>query len=123
MAKAITKTDKRTRRKIRSRAQISGTALRPRLAVRRSLAGMYAQLIDDTASRTIVGRGSKNVDAKIEAGERTAKIAEAYRIGFALAKAAQEKKITTIVFDRSGYPYHGRVQALADGARDGGLKF
>lgn len=123
MAKAITKTDKRTRRKIRSRAQISGTALRPRLAIRRSLLGMYAQLIDDAASRTIVGMGAKNVDAKIEAGERTAKIAEAYRIGFALAKVAQEKKITTIVFDRSGYPYHGRVQALADGARDGGLKF
>ena len=123
MSKAITKIEKRTRRKIRSRARLQGTADRPRLAVHRGLSHLFVQLINDDAARTLVSAGAKDADAKVSVGERAAKVAEAYRIGYALGKKALDKKITAIVFDRSGYQYHGRVQALADGARDAGLLF
>lgn len=102
---------------------MTGTALRPRLSLHRSLNGLFAQLIDDTAKRTLVSAGVKDVDPKIDAGERAGKVAEAYRIGIALGKKAGALKLKEIVFDRSGYQYHGRVQALADGAREGGLTF
>lgn len=80
------------------------------------------QLIDDEAKKTVVSASVRDA-ADGDAGARTGKVAEAYRVGCALAKKALEKQITTIVFDRSGYAYHGRVAALADGARDGGLVF
>ncbi len=114
---------KRERRRARVRAQISGTASRPRLNVFRSLLGMSAQLIDDEAGKTLVSANSKS-DAKIgDAGERKGKVAVAYLVGKALAEKAKAKGITMVVFDRAGYAYHGRVAALAEGARDGGLQF
>ena len=122
--KKTTAQQKRLRRRVRSRARMEGTAERPRLSVFRSLRGMSAQVIDDIAGKTLVSVNSKkDADTKADAGERTGKTAIAYRLGQSLAKKAVESGITTIVFDRSGYNYHGRVQALADGARDGGLKF
>lgn len=122
--KNTTPQQKRLRRRVRSRARMQGTAQRPRLSVFRSLRGMSAQIIDDVAGHTLVSVNSKkDVDTKVDAGERSGKTAVSYRLGQAIAKKAIAAGITTIVFDRSGYNYHGRVQALADGARDGGLKF
>lgn len=121
--KTITRTKSRARRHVRVRRQISGTPDCPRLSVFRSLRSMQAQLIDDANGRTLASVGMKEVDAKIDAGERKGKVADAYRIGWALAQKAKEKKIAAVVFDRGGYQYHGRVQALAEGARAGGLEF
>ncbi len=123
VTKKITRSKSRARRHLRVRRQISGTSDRPRLSVFRSLLSMRAQLIDDASGRTLVSVGMKEIDAKIDAGERKGKVADAYRIGYMLAQKAQEKKIGTVVFDRGGYQYHGRVQALAEGARAGGLAF
>ncbi|MEK7647867.1 MAG: 50S ribosomal protein L18 [Patescibacteria group bacterium] len=116
--KAVT----RMRRHGRIRAKISGTAERPRLSVFRGARSMYAQLIDDTAGTTIVAvhSGAVKVDA---AGERSAKVALAFAVGKAIAEAAKAKGITTVVFDRGGFRYHGRVRAVADGAREAGLIF
>lgn len=122
MAKATTKSIKRYRRHARIRARISGTAERPRLHVFRGLQHVYAQLIDDTTGTTIAGVHSKNLKAA-DVEDRSAKSAIAYTVGKKLAEEAKAKGISTIVFDRGGYAYHGRVQALADGARDGGLQF
>lgn len=122
MNTAKTSTQKRKRRHARIRAKISGTATRPRLHVKRSLSGVWAQLVDDQAGTVIASANSKK-DSAGDAGERSGKVAVAYNVGLALAKRAAEKNITTAVFDRAGNKYHGRVQALADGARDGGLTF
>lgn len=121
VSKKLTRPLHRARRHERVRAKVSGTADRPRLSVFRSLDGVFAQLIDDVAGRTIASAGIKDASVKIDVGERKGKVADAYRVGFALAKKAQEKKITAAVYDRGGYRYHGRVQAVADGARNGGL--
>jgi large subunit ribosomal protein L18 len=119
----LTKQVKKVRRQARVRKVIIGSAQRPRLNVFRSLRGMYAQLIDDAKGVTLLSVHSKT-DAKAgDAGERTGKIAIAYKLGKRLAEKAQEKGITTVVFDRAGYKYHGRVKAVAEGARDGGLQF
>ncbi len=112
--------EKRNRRRARVRARVSGTAARPRLSVFRSLRGMFVQLIDDVSGKTLASVNSKKI-GKGDAGERTGKTAEAYLMGKALASLALEKKIASAVFDRAGYSYHGRVAAVADGARDGGL--
>lgn len=112
--------ERRNRRRSRVRARISGTADCPRVSVFRSLRGMFVQLIDDVSGKTLASVNSKTV-GKGDAGERKGKTAEAYLMGKALAALAAEKKITTVVFDRAGYSYHGRVAAVADGARDGGL--
>jgi len=93
-----------------------GTAKRPRLCVFRSNQHIYAQLIDDDKGKVIVSAG----DLDIKKGQKSEKSKE---VGKLIAKKAQEKKIDTVVFDRSGFPYHGRIKALADGAREGGLKF
>ena len=120
--KALTSQMKRLRRK--ARVRVSGTAQRPRLAVFRSLRGMYVQLIDDVARKTIASAHSKVADLKgIDLHERTGKIAIAYGLGHMIAQKAKDAGITTIVFDRGGYAYHGRVEAVAQGARDGGLQF
>jgi large subunit ribosomal protein L18 len=108
----------RLRRHRRVRGKIAGTAERPRLAVFRSNRGVFAQLIDDDAGRTLaaaswLGLGSKS-------GNKTDQAAE---VGKALAAAAAKAGISTCVFDRGGYLYHGRVRALAEGAREGGLQF
>lgn len=106
----------RRRRQVRIRTKVSGTAVRPRLSVHRSLKSIYAQLIDDTTGTVIAS--SSSLKEKKSNGIEAAK-----KVGAELAKKAKAKKIETCVFDRSGYLYHGRVKALADGAREGGLKF
>ncbi len=113
---------KRARRKARSRAKIHGTAERPRVAVFRSLRAMTAQLINDDAGVTVASAQTKT-DTKGDAGERKGKTAAAYLVGLALAEKGKKAGVTKVVFDRSGYQYHGRVKALAEGARDGGLEF
>lgn len=110
------KTIARSQRRQKIRHKIQGTAKIPRLVVFRSLKNNYAQLVDDMKRLTIVSSS----DLKIKKGTPLEK---AKQIGLALAKAAQEKKITQAVFDRAGYQYHGRVKAIAEGAREGGLKF
>jgi large subunit ribosomal protein L18 len=119
----MTKQAKRYRRHARLRMVIVGTSSQPRLSVHRSLVGMYAQLIDDGAGITLVAVHSRQIESKTEAGGRTGKVALAYLLGKALAEKAKKAGIEKVVFDRSGYKYHGRVQALAEGAREGGLKF
>jgi large subunit ribosomal protein L18 len=108
---------KREIRHNRVRAKISGTKDMPRLNVFRSLSGIYAQLIDDTAGKTLAAASSKEVKSKAKKAE------VAKEVGKLLAQKAQAAKITTCVFDRGGFAYHGRVKALAEGAREGGLKF
>lgn len=113
---------KRNRRRARVRAKVSGNATRPRLNVFRSLLQTNAQLIDDTSGKTLLSVHSKSVAAG-DAGERTGKMAKAYLVGKTVAEQAKAAGISTIVFDRAGYQYIGRVKALAEGARDGGLVF
>ena len=107
-------------RKIRNR--FSGTAERPRLAVFRSNNHMYAQIIDDTVGNTLVAASTMDKDVKA-ACEKTNNVDAAAQVGTAIAKKALEKGITTVVFDRGGHVYHGRVKALAEAAREAGLKF
>lgn len=112
----------RKRRSVRIRSQIIGNSKRPRLCVFRSNSNIYAQIIDDAAGKTITGVDDRQIK-KISQKELSAKVAKAYEVGLQIGKIAQEKNITEVVFDRSGYRYHGRVKALADGARASGLKF
>ncbi|MBU2542676.1 50S ribosomal protein L18 [Patescibacteria group bacterium] len=121
--KNTTRRETRERRRVRVRSKISGTLVKPRLNVHRSLIHIYGQLIDDIAGQTLVAVHSKSVDKKGDVGSRKGKTAVAYLVGKEIAKQAQEKGIKTIVFDRAGYKYQGRTQAVADGARDGGLEF
>lgn len=116
MTRINTKSQQRTRRRNRIRAKVSGTASVPRLAVFKSLRYIYAQLIDDENGVTLAAATSKG--AKSEGKTIAAK-----QIGTEIAKKAAEKKISKVVFDRGGYIYTGRVKALADGAREGGLIF
>ncbi len=111
------KTQKRERLHKKIRSRISGTAECPRLAVFRSNRYMYAQLIDDVAQVTLVSASD------IALSDKITKVARAEVVGKKLAEEAKKKKITTVVFDRGGFSYRGRVQALADGARAGGLTF
>ncbi|MFA6521954.1 MAG: 50S ribosomal protein L18 [Candidatus Gracilibacteria bacterium] len=112
-----TTAEKRKRRHTRIRTRISGTAERPRLVVFRSLKKNYLQLIDDVAKKTLVAESDA---AFLKDGK---KVERAKKVGIELAKKALVKGITSCVFDRNGYKYHGRVKAMADGAREGGLKF
>ena len=109
----------RLKRHKRVRAKISGTAARPRLCVFRSLQHIYAQLIDDTKSTTLATASSLEKDFGSYGGNKEA----AEKIGKLIAERAKDLGITKVVFDRGGNVYHGRVQALADGARAGGLEF
>lgn len=109
----------RQKRHTRVRGKISGTAECPRLNVYRSLSHIYAQLIDDVKGVTLVSASTVEKDFEEYGGNKAA----ARKVGETLAKRASEKGITECVFDRGGYIYHGRVQELADGAREGGLKF
>jgi large subunit ribosomal protein L18 len=115
----LTKRQARERRHRRIRGKIAGTAERPRLAVFRSNRGIFAQLIDDEAGKTLAGASWLGL-AKTFKGNKSEQAAE---VGKALAKAAKAAGVETCVFDRGGYLYHGRVKALADGAREGGLQF
>lgn len=109
----------RKKRHVRVRGKISGTAECPRLNVYRSLSNIYAQLIDDVAGVTLVQASSVEKDFAQYGGN----VEAAKAVGKKLAERATEKGIKECVFDRGGYVYHGRVQALADGAREGGLEF
>jgi large subunit ribosomal protein L18 len=115
----LTKQQRRIRIKSRSRKSVIGTPARPRLAVFRSNKEIYAQLIDDLSSVTLGSVTSlNNKDAKTGA-----KIEQATAVGKSIAQVAKDKGIQSVVFDRNGYLYHGRVKALAEGAREGGLQF
>lgn len=111
---------KRKKRHLRVRKKLFGTAVRPRLNVFRSSKNIYAQLIDDQAGITLVSASTMDADLKAASG---ATVDSARNVGELIAKRAIEKGIKTIVFDRGGYLYHGRVKSLADGAREGGLDF
>jgi large subunit ribosomal protein L18 len=113
----------RKRRHVRVRAKVSGTTERPRLNVFRSSAHIYAQVIDDTAGRTIVAASDLEDAVMQQAGEGATKTARATAVGQAIAQRAKDAGIDSVVFDRGGFLYHGRVKAVADGAREGGLKF
>lgn len=117
------KNAKRVRRIARVRAKVAGTAARPRLAVFRSAKHFSVQLIDDSIGKTLVAASDREVKGKAEAGARKGKIAAAFAVGLRVAEKAKEKGISTAVFDRRSYQYHGRVAAAAEGAREGGLKF
>jgi large subunit ribosomal protein L18 len=125
-----TKQEKRYRRHRRVRAKIKGTAKVPRLCVFRSNKHIYAQLIDDEKGKTLISASDLDIktQTKNKKTEKTqkplsGKEAVAYRVGQILAQKALEKKFEKVVFDRGGYKYHGRVKALAEGARENGLKF
>lgn len=107
----------RQRRKNRIKAKVNGSAKRPRLAVFRSLDHIYAQIIDDE-KRVILAQASD-----LKAKSKSSKMERAKSVGTAVAEIAKSKNITKVVFDRSGYKYHGRVKSLAEGAREGGLEF
>lgn len=108
----------RTRRHLRVRKKISGSPARPRLVVTRSARHMFAQLVDDAAGRTLASASTLDEEIRGMAGDKTAK---ARQVGELLARRAAGAGITAVVFDRGGHAYHGRVAALADGAREGGL--
>ena len=103
----------------RIRRKLRGTSERPRLAVFRSIAHIYAQIIDDTNGKTVAAASSADKAHRSKGGN----LAAAKAIGTAVAERAKEQGITKVVFDRGGYPYHGRVKALADAARTAGLEF
>ena len=111
-----TKTQQRKRRHVRVRARMSGNTEKPRLIVFRSIKHITAQLIDDSTGKTL----ASSHDLKAKKGS---KIERAKEVGTKLAEAAKKAGLETCVFDRNGYKYHGRIKALADGAREGGLKF
>ena len=113
-----TKPAKRLRRRRRVRSKVRGSAERPRLAVFRSNRGVFAQLIDDTTGRTLVAVNWIEPDLR-----GLGRMEQASRVGQVLAQRAKEAGIETCVFDRGGYQYHGRLKALAEGAREGGLRF
>ena len=112
----------RNKKHTRMRNRINGTAQRPRLAVFRSNNHMYAQIIDDTVGNTLVAASTLEKDVKAEL-EKTNNVDAAAYLGTVIAKRALEKGINTVVFDRGGYIYHGKVAALADAAREAGLEF
>ena len=117
-----TKEEIRLRIHRRIRKKISGTPERPRLAVFRSQAHIYAQVIDDGTGRTVCAASS--LDEALKSGsKRGANVAAAKAVGSLIATRAKEKGVDAVVFDRGGFQYHGRIKALADAAREGGLKF
>lgn len=112
-----TKVERRIKIKYRVRNKISGTTGRPRLSVFRSNKQIYVQIVDDLSGKTLAAASSLGMEGKMPKKEQATKVGEI------IAKKAQEAGITTVVFDRNGYLYHGRVKEVADAARNGGLKF
>ena len=110
----------RYRRHLRVRRKVAGTAAKPRLAVFRSLKHIYAQLVDDDQGRTLVGVSDQSEGLT---KDKPGKVGTGFAVGRLLAQKAKALGIAKVVFDRGGYPYHGRVRAVAEGARDGGLEF
>ena len=119
MVKKTNRKFERTRRHIRVRRKISGTAERPRLCVYRSNTNIYAQVIDDVAGKTLVSASTLDKEVKTKKANKEA----AKEIGSLIAKRAKAAKISNVVFDRGGYIYHGVVKELAEAAREGGLEF
>jgi large subunit ribosomal protein L18 len=130
----LLKQEKRKRRHRRVRAKVFGTKEVPRLCVFRSSRHIYAQLVDDEEGKTLVAvsdlklklpkqKAPKSKGGKEEGNPRTGKVAKAFEVGKLIAKEALNKGIKKVVFDRGGYKYHGRVKAVAEGAREGGLEF
>ena len=113
----------RLRSKTKIRKKITGTPERPRLSVYRSMKNVYVQLIDDTTGNTIASASSLSKELTEELKIAKGKIQKSKLVGIFVAKKALEKNISSVVFDRNGYRYHGRIQAIAEGAREGGLKF
>ena len=116
---ALTKADRRQRIKYRIRKHLSGSGERPRMTVYRSNKQIYVQLVDDVSGQTLVSASSKEKEI---VSQKVNKIDQAKLVGKRLAEKAKEKGINTVVFDRNGYLYHGRVKNLADAARESGLK-
>lgn len=114
---AVNKVQRRTRIKKGIRRKISGTTERPRLSVFKSNKAIYAQVIDDTQGSTIVSADSRKL------GFESIKVEDSKKVGLKVAEVAKEKGIEEVIFDRNGYKYHGKIKALAEGAREGGLKF
>lgn len=125
MSKIKSTREKRERRHKRLRAKISGTTKRPRLCVFRSNKYIYAQVIDDEKNKVLVSVNDSKMKVKKSSAKSVlkGKTALAFEVGKKIAELVQEKKINQVVFDRGGYKYHGRVKALAEGARTQGLKF
>ncbi len=128
--KTESKQKKRLRRHKRIRAKVSGTIKQPRLCVNRSSKHIRAQIIDDEKGKTLVAASDQELKSKTTVKEqkdkkeiKKGKIAIAYKVGKLIAEKAIKKKISKVIFDRGGYKYHGRVKSLAEGAREGGLKF
>ncbi|MCK7591969.1 50S ribosomal protein L18 [Subsaxibacter sp. CAU 1640] len=117
---ALTKNQKRLRIKSRIRKVVSGTESRPRLAVFRSNKEIYAQIIDDVTGKTLIAASSRDKDISSAKGTKSE---IATMVGKSIAEKALKAGVETIAFDRGGYQYHGRVKSLAEGAREGGLKF
>lgn len=117
---ALSKQDRRNRLRFRIRKTVSGTDQRPRLAVFRSNKEIYAQLIDDVSGKTITAASSRDKDVDVS---KANKVEAAKLVGIAIAERAVKAGFETVSFDRGGYLYHGRVKSLAEGAREGGLKF
>ncbi len=118
---SLNKEAARRRRKIRIRKKVNGTAERPRLVIFRSNAHIYVQLVDDVAGATLVSASTLTLNrggASLKSNKDSAA-----KVGQEIARLAKEKNIEAVVFDRNGYIYHGRIKALADGAREAGLKF
>lgn len=122
MDKAVAKRQGRTRRHKRVRKHVLGTSNKPRLCVYRSNAQMYAQLVDDTTGKTLVAASSISKEGRTKMGYG-GNLAGAASVGTLLADRAKQAGVETVVFDRGGNQYHGRVKALADAAREAGLKF
>ncbi len=120
--KKVTRNERRIRIKKAIAKRLTGTTERPRLSIFRSNTNIYAQIIDDTTQTTLtaVSSLSKELEADVK-GKNPTEVSKA--VGLAIAKKAKEAKIEKVVFDRNGYLYHGRIKAIADGAREGGLQF
>lgn len=121
--KAMLRQKRRKRIKKHIRKRIQGTAQRPRLTVYRSIKSIYAQLVDDSTGKTILSVSSISKDLRDKAKKANGKIEVAKIVGQVVGEEASKRKIEKVVFDRNGYLYHGRVKAVADGAREAGLKF
>jgi len=119
----VNRQESRQRKHERLRKKVVGTAARPRMAVYRSLKHFHVQIIDDVAGATLLGVSTQDPELKNKAGKTMANTAGAKAVGSLVAKRALDKKIENVVFDRGGYIYHGVVKALAESAREAGLKF
>ncbi len=119
--KPRTRAEQRQRRHLRVRKRVEGTAERPRLVIYRSLKHIYAQVIDDTTGRTVAFASS--LSKELKGKDEGDKKAEAKRVGALIAEKCKAANVAAVVFDRNGFPYHGRIAAVADAAREGGLKF